>query len=220
MEKRKKVNETKFGSAALIPRLQWVSHRAGWRLFVASVPTRPGAVQPTSGKTKQKKGDAGGHHFTPPSLPSLQYPAFIPHPISSQLKASFVFHLLPRPGLVHLRWLSDVLKIFLESYYLVIFGAAADELSRTTLSKLVILEIKVSVFNKSKYQATHLHLSPAALIIHIIVPISMFRCLPLKHTFQVIVAELTELAIEKKHTLILRRIILNNLTPNDILLAI
>lgn len=149
--RKDRVNETKFGSAALILRLQWVSHRAGWGLFVASVPTRPGAVQPTSVKTKQKKGDTGSHHFTPPSLPSLQYPAFIPHPISSQLKASFVFHLLPRPGLVHLRWLSDVLEIFLAPYYLVIFGAAAaaDELSRTTLSKLVILEIKVSMFNKS-----------------------------------------------------------------------
>lgn len=104
--RKDRVNETKFGSAALILCLQWVSHRAGWRLFVASVPTRPGAVQPTSVKTKQKKGDTGSHHFTPPSLPSLQYPAFISHPISSPLKASFVFHLLPCPGLLHLCWLS------------------------------------------------------------------------------------------------------------------
>lgn len=120
--RKDRVNETKFGSAALILRLQWVSHRAGWRLFVASVPTRPSAVRPTSVKTKQKKGDTGSHHFTPPSLPSLQYPAFILHPISSQLKASFVFHLLPRPGLVYLRWLSDVLeRIFLVSYYILLF---------------------------------------------------------------------------------------------------
>ncbi len=180
-EKREKVWQHRVHSEAPAG---WVTLQGGDSLLPQC---QPGRVLCCQLLLKQNRGDRRRQSpiFLLLLLSLPQCPAFIPHPISSKIAASFLFHLLPRPDLIHLyrspqrlcvthgeeEQISAYLVIdlfgrifwWLSVIRMEIFFLCSKELkmlyhiSRTALSVSVILEFKDSMFNKSKYQATLLH---------------------------------------------------------------